>query len=45
MDIELGDGWPVGVLLDALANAFIIKNIDGMQIFGAASPQDVNRIA
>ena len=45
MDIELGDGWPVGVLLDALTNALIIKDIDGMQIVGAASPQDVNRIA
>jgi len=45
VDVELGDGWPVRVLLDALTNAFIIKHIDGMQIFSAASPQDVNRIA
>ena len=45
VDVELGDGWPVCVLLDALTNAFIIKDIDGMQIVGAASPQDVNRIA
>ena len=45
MDIELGDGWPVGLLPDTLANAFIIKNIDGMQIVCSTSPQDVNRIA
>jgi len=30
VDIELGNGWPVGVLLDALTNTFIIKNVDGM---------------
>ena len=45
MDIELGDGWPVGVLLDTLANAFIIKDIHGMEIVGATSPENVNRIA
>ena len=45
VDVELGDRWPVGILLDALTNAFIIKDIDSMQIVGAASPQDVNRIA
>ena len=43
--VELGNGWPVSVLFDALTNAFIIKDIDSMQIVGAASPQDVNRIA
>ena len=45
VDVELGNGWPVGVLLDALTNTLIIKNVDGMQVFSAASPQDVNRIA
>ena len=45
VDVELGNGWPVGVLLDALTNAFIVKNIDGMQIVGATSPQDVNCIS
>ena len=45
VDVELGYGWPVGILLDALTNSFIIKDIDGMQIVGAASPEDVNCIA
>ena len=30
MDVELGDGWPIGVLLDTLAYALIIKDIDSM---------------
>ena len=45
MDIELGNGWPIGVLLDALTNAFIIKDIDGVQIVGTTSPEDINGIA
>src|SRR5471032_1601187 len=45
LDVELGNGRPVRVFLDALAHFRIVQHVDGGDVFDAASFQDLDGAA
>src|SRR5450830_1804416 len=41
-DIQLRNGWPVRVILDALAHFRVIQHVNGSDVFNAACFQDMD---
>lgn len=34
LHVELGNGWPVGVLLDSLTQLLVLEDVEGSELFG-----------
>src|SRR5262252_665260 len=45
VDVELRDGGPVGIFLDALADALVLEDVDGLEVVDAAGVEDLDGAA